>query len=75
MRRVDLHSPDGEAVAAVVGDVEVGGVLEGDAVEGEVVRVIADDDARDLLGAAGACVLGEVPPVLAEDTSRRRGRR
>ena len=37
---VDFYAPYGEAVAAVVGDVEVGRVFEGDAVEGEVVGVV-----------------------------------
>ena len=53
MRGVDLDAPDGEAVAAVVGDVEVGGVAQRDAVEGEVVGVIADDEAGDRWRAAG----------------------
>ena len=46
------------------GEVEVGGVLEGDAVEGEVVGEVGVDEARDLLAAGGAGVFGEVPPGL-----------
>jgi hypothetical protein len=59
--RIDFESPDGEAVAVIVRDVEVGRVAEGDAVEGEVVSVVGDEDARDLLTAAGAGLLGEIP--------------
>ena len=62
LRRVDLHAPDREAVAVVVDDVEVGRVLERDAVEREVVGVVGDNEARNLLAAAGARLLGQIPP-------------
>ena len=77
LRRVDLQAPDGEAVAVVVGDVEVGRVLERDAIEREVVGVVGDDEARNLLAAAGAGLLGQVPPgdILCRAAFRRRGRR
>ncbi len=60
--RVDAEAPDGEAVAMVVDDVEVGGVFKGDAVEGEVVGVVGDKDAGDLLTSGGAGLFGEIPP-------------
>ena len=44
------------------GEVEVGRVSEGDAVEGEVVGEVGVDHARHLLAAGGASVFGEVPP-------------
>ena len=59
---VDLEAPDGEAVAVVVDDVEVGRVLQRDAVDGEVVRGVGHDDARNLLAASCAGLLGEIPP-------------
>ena len=66
---VDFEAPDGEAVAVFVDDVEVGGVLEGDAVEGEVVGVVGDEDTGDLLSGASAGFFGEVPPgcIAAEE--------
>src|SRR5205807_148302 len=39
-RRPELDTPDGETVAAVIGDVKVGRVLQRDAVEGEIVAVV-----------------------------------
>ena len=62
---VDAEGPDGEAVAVVIDDVEVGGVLEGNAVEGEVVGVVGDEDAGDLLAAAGC------GPARRDPTRRR----
>ena len=58
LRRVDLDAPDREAVAMVVDDVEVGRVLERDAIQGEVVRVVGHDEARNLLPASGTRLLG-----------------
>ena len=43
---------------------EVGRVLQRDAVQREVVGVVGDDQARDLLAAAGARLLGKVPPGI-----------
>ena len=59
---VDLEAPDGEAVAMVVYDVKVRGVLERDAVEGEVVSIIRDDETGNLLAPARAGLFGQVPP-------------
>ena len=67
--RVDLDAPDGEAVAAVEGDVEVGRIFEGDAVESEVVGEVGFDEAGNLLSAGGAGVFGEVPPGLVGGTA------
>src|ERR1035437_4201172 len=67
---VDFDAPDGEAVARFVGDVEVRRVLERDAVEGEVVGVVGDNEARDLLRAARACILGEAPCALDRKSTR-----
>jgi hypothetical protein len=44
----DFDGPDRKAVAGIVGDVKVGRVAEGDAVEPEVVGVIGDDETADL---------------------------
>ena len=62
LRRIDLQSPDRKAVAVVVDDVEVRRVFQRDAIEREVVGIIGDQDARNLLTASGARLLGQIPP-------------
>ncbi len=66
---VDLQSPHGEAVAVVVDNVEVWRVLQRDAIDGEVVGGVGNDDAGNLLAASCASLFGEIPPcdVFAEE--------
>ena len=63
--RVDFEAPDGEAVAVVVRDVEVGRIPQRDAVQGEPGGAGKRDQARAVLMGVGALgILGQVPPGL-----------
>ena len=64
LRRVDLQAPHREAIAAVIHNVEVGRVFQGDAVKREVTRVVGDNQARNLLASARARLFGQVPPGI-----------
>src|SRR5579883_3295606 len=68
LRRVDNDAPRGESAAIAVVDVKVGGVLECNAIEREVIGVREHDQTRAVLKAAGARFLGQIPPgdILAD---------
>src|SRR5262249_42953777 len=65
--RVDDYAPRCEPGAIGEDHVKIAGVFQRDAVEGEVLGVRHYDEARAILRATGARLLGEVPPrhVLA----------
>ena len=56
------HAPDRESVSAAVGDVEIAGILQRDAVQGEIVAARKHHQARAILASAGPSLLREVPP-------------
>ena len=63
-----LHAPHGEPVAAVVGHVEIGRILQRDSVQREVIAARKNSKAKIVLDAAGASLLRQIPPcdVLAQ---------
>ena len=68
-RSVHDDAPGGEAIPAVVGDVEIRRVFQLDAVQREVVAVRQDQDARIILDSPFSRLLGQIPPgdILPHD--------